>query len=53
MSTYRLVGIFFCGGVVTANLSRLIQTNPNFEGSWIAVLVTTLFAVFLAFAEKP
>lgn len=36
---------FFCGNVVAMNLSRLIETNPNYDAAWWKVALAIAFAV--------
>lgn len=36
---------FFCGSVVVMNLSRLVETNPNYEAAWWKVAMALMLAV--------
>lgn len=38
---------FFCGNVVAMNLSRLIETNPNYDAAWWKVALAIAFAVVI------
>jgi len=40
--------VFLDGFVVCSNLSRLVDTNPNYEASWGKVAFAVLVAVFFA-----
>lgn len=35
----RTFVIFGCGGIVFANLVQLLPTNPNYEASWLNVIL--------------
>lgn len=36
---------FFCGSVVVMNLSRLVETNQNYEAAWWKVAMALFIAV--------
>lgn len=42
---FRSFAPFCAGGGVMANLSRLIETNPNYDAQWWKVAIFTIFGI--------